>query len=346
MSKSSLLSRRAFSAMVAAGGLAAPFVARHARAQSPRNVTFLLDVPAYSKHALFYPAVDNGYFAKRGLEVTFGSAKGSADAAQRLVSKAADFAFVDAGVAVLARGKGLPLKLTSMVAYKNMMSLVGFGDPPVTKPKDLEGRKIAAAPGDSVRTGFIAISKPNGVDLAKVEWVTTDSTNKRALLFSGKVGATCDYAVNFPVYEKGAAKLGKKVSQILLADFGLDIYSNGVTTRDDVIKSDPELVKNFNDALVESMVFSIDNRDEAVRIFLKHNPQFDPELTRQGLDVAIAHLMVPEVARHGIGPMEPAKMAKTIEAMKAHFGLAAEVKPADIFTNDYVTPGHKPIKAA
>ena len=40
----------------------------------------------------------------------------------------------------------------------------------------------------------------------------------------------------------------------------------GVTTRDDVIKSDPELVKNFNDALVESMVFSVDNRDEAERI--------------------------------------------------------------------------------
>ncbi|MBS0219477.1 MAG: ABC transporter substrate-binding protein [Proteobacteria bacterium] len=343
MPKSTTLSRRAFSVMVATSGLAAPFVAR---AQSAKRVTFLLDVPAYSKHALFYPAIDNGYFAKRGLEVTFGSAKGSADAAQRLASKAAEFGFIDAGVAALARGKGLPLKLTSMVAYRNMMSMVGFGDPPVTKPKDLEGRKIAAAPGDSVRTGFIAISKPNGVDMGKVDWVTTDSTNKRTLLFSGKVGATCDYAVNFPVYEMGAAKLGKKVSQILLADFGLDIYSNGITTRDDLIKSDPALVKGFNDALVESMVFSVDNRDEAVRIFLKHNPQFDPDLTRKGLDVTIAHLMVPEVVQHGIGPMDPAKVAKTIEVMKAHFDLAADVKPADIFTNDYVTPGHRPTKAA
>jgi NitT/TauT family transport system substrate-binding protein len=328
--------------MILGGGLAAPFLAR---AQAHKQVTFLLDVPAYSKHALFYPALDKGYFAKRGLEVTFGSAKGSADCAQRVASKAADFGFIDAGLVILARGRGLPIKLTSMVTYKNMMAMVGCGDPPITRPKDLEGRKVAAAPGDSVRTGFMAISKPNGVDMAKVDWVTTDSTNKRTLLFSGKVGATCDYAVNFPVYEMGAKKIGKTVSQILLADFGLDIYSNGIATRDDVIKADPELVKNFNDALVEAMVFAIDNRDEAVRIFLKHNPQFDPALTRAGLDVAIAHLLVPEVAEHGIGPMDPAKVDKTIAAMKAHFNLAADVAPASVYTNDYVTAGRKPDKA-
>jgi NitT/TauT family transport system substrate-binding protein len=344
VSKPLVLSRRAASAL-ALGGLASPFISRVASAQSAKKVIFLLDVPAYSKHALFYPAIENGYFARRGLDVTFIGAKGSADAAQRVASKSADFGFIDAGSAILARGKGLPLKLTSMVHYQNMMAMLALGDPVIAKPKDLEGRKIAAAAGDAVKSGFLAVAKLNGVDPDKIQWVTTEPANKRTLLFAGQVGALCDYAVNYPVYEAAAAKMGKKVSQVLLSDFGLDIYSNGIVTRDDVVKGDPTLVKNFNDAMVESMVFAVEKPDEAVRIFLKFNPQSDAGLTRAGLDVAIAHLMVPEVLQHGIGPMDPAKVAKTIDAMKAYFDLSADVTPADLFTNDLVTPGQKPAKA-
>src|SRR3546814_6113133 len=83
--------------------------------------------------------------------------------------------------------------------------------------------------------------------------------------------------------------------------------SNGMLTRYDLLKDDPKLVKDFNDAMVEAMIFAIDNRDDAVKIFLKHNPQLDPDLTRAGLDVAIAHLVVPEVHQHGIGPMSKDK---------------------------------------
>lgn len=345
MPKPTDLSRRSIASAMLGGALAAPFVARSARAQSARKVTFLLDVPVYSKHALFFPALENGYFAKRGLDVTFSAAKGSADAAQRVAAKAADFGFIDAGSAILARGKGLPIRLVTMVHYKNMMAMVGMGEPPLDKPKAMEGRKVAAAAGDAVRTGFIAVAKQNGVDLGKVDWVTTDVPNKRPLLFAGKVDATCDYAVNFPVYEAAALKIGKKVSQFLLADYGLDIYSNGVATRDDVLKNDPAMVKNFNDALVESMIFAIEHRDEAVRIYLKYNTQANPELTRAGLDVAIAHLLVPEVAQHGIGPMDAGKMAKTVKAMKDYFDLSAEVTLGDIFSNDYVTAGRGPTKA-
>jgi NitT/TauT family transport system substrate-binding protein len=342
--KSSAPSRRAVSRLLL-GTLAAPFVVRSAAAQSSRKVTFLLDVPVYSKHALFYPALENGYFAKRGLDVSFSAAKGSADAAQRVAAKAADFGFIDAGSAILARGRGLPLKMTGMVHYKNMMAMMSIGDPPLVAPKDLEGRKVAAAAGDAVRTGFAAVAKQAGVDLAKVEYVTVDVPNKRPLLFAGKVGATCDYSVNRPVYEAAARKMGKDVSQILFADFGLDIYSNGVTTRDDVLQREPTLVKSFNDALVESMVFAVDQPDEAVSMYMKHNTQSDPALIRAGLDIAIRHLMVPEVAQHGIGPMDPAKMEKTIAAMKSYFELASPVSVADIMTNDFITAGRRPTKA-
>lgn len=342
------ISRRSFGRMaagLAAGAATLPGLSRHARAEGKKAVTFLLDVKPYSKHALFYAAIDNGYFAKRGLDVTFNAGKGSADVAQKVAGKGAEFGFVDAGVAVLARGRGMPVKLTSMAHYQNMMTVVSLREPPIKTPKDLVGLKIAANAGDAVRTALGAVCKINGVDYSKIEFVTVETANKRPLLFSGQVDANCDYAVNMPVYEAAAKKMGKHASQVLFSDFGVDIYSNGIMTRDDIIKDDPKLVKDFNDAMVEAMIFAIDNRDEAVKIFLKHNPESDPALTRAGLDVAINHLLVPEVKQHGIGPMAQDKIERTIEIMKGYFQLAGAVTPADIYTNGFVTAGQKPKSA-
>src|SRR3546814_4121591 len=71
------ISRRSFGRMAAglaagtAGAAALPGLSRTARAQGKKAVTFLLDVKPSSKHALFFAALDHGYFAKRGLDLTF-----------------------------------------------------------------------------------------------------------------------------------------------------------------------------------------------------------------------------------------------------------------------------------
>jgi NitT/TauT family transport system substrate-binding protein len=336
------ISRRLLLGGMAGAAAALPFAPRPARAQSAKQVTFLFDVPAYSKHALFYPAVENGYFRKAGLEVAIHAGKGSSDVAQRIATKSAQFGFVDAGTAILARGRGLPVKLTSMVHYKNLMAVVGFADPPLNVPKDIEGRKLAATAGDSVRFALPALAKINSFDMGKVEFVTVESPQKRGLLLAGKVDGVCDSSVNFPVYAAGAKKMGREVRQILFADWGVDVYSNGILVHDEFLKAEPDTVRAFNNALVEAMIFAVDHRDEAVKIFLKYNPTFDPELVRAGLDVAIEHLLVPEVREHGVGPMSAGKMQETIALMKGYFDLQHDVAPGDIYTNDFVTAGRKP----
>jgi NitT/TauT family transport system substrate-binding protein len=339
-----ILSRRRFVGGVAGAlaGSALPLAPRAARAQSLKPVTFLFDVAPYSKHALFYPALENGYFKRAGLDVTIHAAKGSGDAAQKVATKTAEFGFVDAGTAIVARGQRLPITLTSMVHYKTLMMVVGLTDPPLRAPKDIEGHKLAAAAGESVRVVMPALAKFGAFDMSKVSFVTVESQNKLALLLAGKVDGCCDYAVNFPVYEAGAKKVGKTASRVLFADFGIDIYSNGILVHDEFLKAEPGLVRAFNDALVEAMIFAVDNREEAVKIFMKFNPASDPVLVRAGLDVAVEHLLVPEVREHGIGPMAPAKMANTVALIKEYFKLEHDVAPEAMFTNDAVTPGRKP----
>lgn len=329
-----------------AGGLiASPFVAMAARGQSLKKVSFLYDLQPYSKHALFYPGVDMGFFEKRGLDVQIDFGKGSADVAQKVAVKAATFGFVDAGVSILARGRGLPVKQVNMVHYNNMMTIIGKDLPPLTDPKSLEGRKIAASTGDAVKTALAAVCAQTGADYKKIEFITVEEPNKRPLLFAGQVDAACAYSVTLPVYKDGGKAVNMPISEIPFKRYGVDVYSNGVVAHDELLASDPALVKAFNDGLVDSMIWAVENRDAAVDILMKYLPKTNRELNRQGLDITIENLLVDEVSAHGIGPMAEEKWAKSIEFIRQYFGMSTKLTPGDVYANGFVTPGRKP-KAA
>ena len=326
--------RRAFLTNAAAATLL-PLTASSARAEQ-QSVTFLFDVLPNPKHALFYPAQANGYFRQSGLDVTIESGKGSADVVQRVASGAADIGFADASAVILGRSRGLPVKLVTMVHYKSLMSIVTRQEAGVATPKDLVGKKIAATSGDAVRIVLPALARLNGFDSSKVNFVTVDQAAKSALLMTGRVDGVCDYASAFPIYEAAGAQTGVALRLLLYADFGLDIYSNGIIVRDDTIRDKPQLVRAFVSAIIKSMTFAATDRAATIAIFRRFQPQYSEAVVAAGLDIAVAHLMVPEVRAHGIGPMSEAKMAQTIDVTKASFGLPAAVAPADAYTNAFI----------
>jgi NitT/TauT family transport system substrate-binding protein len=302
---------------------------------STTSTSFLLDVLANPKHALFYGAVANGYFQNAGLDVHIESGKGSADVVQKVASGAFVFGFADASAVVLGRSRGLPVKLVAMVHYKPLMTIITRKEVGVTKPADLIGKKIASTSGDAVRAVFPAVARLNHVDSSKVNFVTVDQAAKSALLIAGQVDGVCDYVSAFPIYEAAAANNGLQLNRLLFADFGLDVYSNGIIVQDALIQKDPGLVRGFTSAILDSLRYASNHRDETVEMFRKYYPQYTPQITREGLDIAVDHLMVPEVLEKGLGRMSDGKMAATIETTRATFELQANVAPSEVYTNEF-----------
>ncbi len=343
--ESSRLTRREFGRQAALAGAAATLasaVPRPARAQSLRKMTFLFDVAPYGKHALFYPAIENGYFREAGLDVSFQAAKGSADVAVKVAAGSAEVGFADAATTILARGKGALLKQVMMVHYKNMNNCTTLVSNPVRKPKDLEGKKIGATAGDAPRIALPALAKLNRFDHTKVEIVTMDSPAKPAMLMSKQVHGVFSISAFFPVIAAAARKMGEDAVQMLFADFGLDIYMNGIVVRDELARSEPEKVKAFVTALTRSCVFAVERPEEALKTFMKHNPAANPEIARGQLQVAVDHLMVDEVKQHGIGPMDEKKMAFTLEIVRDYFGLQGSVSLGEVYSNSFTASGQKP----
>src|SRR5687768_4701212 len=131
------------------GGGAAPAKPGGApAAQAPaqrrtREVTFLLDVTPYGKHAFYYAGQDHGEFARAGFNVKFASAQGSGDCVRKVGAKAAEFGLADTGAVIVARAEGAMIQQTLMTHYKNLMSVLSPKKNGIARPQDLEGKTIA-----------------------------------------------------------------------------------------------------------------------------------------------------------------------------------------------------------
>ncbi|MCS7137263.1 MAG: ABC transporter substrate-binding protein, partial [Candidatus Caldarchaeum sp.] len=67
------------------------------------EVTFILDWIIYGKHAMYYPAVEQGIYEKYGLKVNIVRGYGSGDTIQKINAKQGEFGFADMGSLVILR---------------------------------------------------------------------------------------------------------------------------------------------------------------------------------------------------------------------------------------------------
>jgi NitT/TauT family transport system substrate-binding protein len=314
------------------------------RGKSLKKVTFVTDVTPYGKHAPFFVALEKGFWTKRGLEVDIQSGKGSADAVTKVASGAGQFALADTSAVILARGnQGVAAKVVCMYHYKNLMCSLSLEGAGIREPRDLVGTNQHVTAGEGTYRLLPALAQLNGFDAKGVKATIGEFTQSVPILLSGRADGTLNYFTLYPALEAAAEKAGKKAAHFLYADYGLDIYNNGIVVTDAFAEKDPDAVRAFCDGFAEAIVYTVANPDEAMESFQKRVPGLDSKIARAQLQVAIDHLNVAEVKTKGFGPMSDDKMATTLEMVNKYFDLKTPVSvTSDVYTNKFVTAGQVP----
>src|SRR3954449_10540960 len=164
------------------GAALAAGIAGSAEAQQLEKFTFALNWFPVGDHAAYWVALDKGYFKERGLEVTLENSKGSGDSIAKVDTGRADAGLADSAVVMASLARGARVKVVGMIFDKTPLNVFSRKDNPIAKPKDMEGRTVAAPPGDSQRQMWPAFAKANGIDQSKVTWVNVEPTAKIAAL--------------------------------------------------------------------------------------------------------------------------------------------------------------------
>ncbi len=305
-----------------------------AAAAAPQKFTFALNWFAVGDHAAYWVALDKGYFAAAGLDVALETSKGSGDAIAKVDTGRADAGLADSAVVIAALARDAQIKIVGMVFDRTPLNVFSRAESAIRRPKDLEGKTIAAPPGDSQRQIWPAFVKANGIDDSKVTWVNVEPAAKIAALAEKRVDAVADYTTGLPYYEKpmGAGN----VVMMPWADFGLDMYSMSIIASARTMAEKPDVLRAFLRAAYMGWRDVMADPKEALAIFKKRVPEIDATIIEPNMKLGLALMRTPRYTANGIGWIEQDKMCASVDLVNTYMGLPRKVACAAVFTDAFL----------
>ncbi len=306
-----------------------------AHGQAPQKVVFALNWFPVGDHAAYWVALDRGYYKARGLDVELQNSKGSGDSIAKVDTGRADIGLADSAVVIAAVGRGAKVKVVGMVFDKSPLNVWSWKDAPITRPKDLEGKTIAAPPGDGQRQVFPAFAKLHGIDQGKVTWVNVEPAAKVPALAERRVNAVADYTTGLPFYEKAMGR-GNPV-MMPWADHGFDMYSMSVIASEKTMRERAPVLRAFLEASYLGWRDVMEQPKSALEIFKKRVPEIDLAIIEPNMMMGLDLMRTDRYRKGGIGWMDEAKMCASVELVNTYMGVPRKVECKEVFTNEFLT---------
>jgi NitT/TauT family transport system substrate-binding protein len=265
--------------------------------------------------APFLLALERGYYAEEGLEVTMDTGQGSRESIPRVASGAYQMGFGDINSLVRFRDQnpGIAVKAVMVMYNKPAFSIVGRRSQGVNAPKDLEGRTLGAPAPDAAWAQWNAFVAANGIDPAKVTVENVGFPVREPMLARGEVDAVAGFSFSVFLNLKAAGVPVEDINVMLMADHGLEMYGNAVFVNPDFAAANPEAVKAFVRATIRGLKDTVADPEAAVAYVLKNNDVAKKEVELERLKLALAqNILTPEVSANGFGGIDPARFERSL----------------------------------
>ena len=296
--------------------------ARPARAAERTPVAFSLDFRALGRHAPWYVALDRGFYRDVGLDVAIQGSGGTAQALQSLEANLVQFAFSDVAGLATARQAGSSTGEIVAVIYQQapyaIFSLANGAN--VTRPEQLEGLTIGSGAGSFTQQVIHAYMLARGLDPAKVTYTNVDPSARISLVVTGRLPASESFAMSMPSLVNAVG--ADQARMFLLADHGLQLYSNSIVVRHDYAVQYPDLVRGFVAASLRGWHYTIAHPDEAATIVSAAVKGLDPGLARQEIDIVTRLADTPATRQAGLGSFEPGPLQASVDLILGRDGAA------------------------
>ncbi|TVQ12320.1 MAG: Tat pathway signal protein [Leptolyngbya sp. DLM2.Bin27] len=289
-------------------------------------------------------ALDQGYFAEEGLDVTFERGFGSADSITKVAAGQYDIAEGDM-YAMMEFNDNNPDDQLVAVAIKfnrSPFAIVTRVDSGIDDPAELEGANLAAPAGDGPRRLWPVLANQVGADPDSVEWTNVEPQLRESLLAQGNVdGISCFATSCLPVLHQNLGFGPDTLNVFYYNDHGLDLYGNALIVRRDFLEANPEVVRGFVAAYLRGLEATLADPEAALETVVRvaDDELFDREVEAERLQIALDLLFTsPENDTVGLGTVDFDRLAITIDQVVEGFDLASTPSPQQVFDDSVLPP--------
>ena len=287
-------------------------------------------------------ALDRGWYAEAGLDVTMDTGKGSREAIPR-VADGSNWQMGSSDINSLIKfqdqNPDLAPVAVMMIYNAPPFAIIGRKSLGVMAPKDLEGRILGAPAPDGAYAQWKAFVKANDIDASRVTIENVGFPVREPMLAAGKVDAITGYSFSSFINLKAKGVGEEDISLILMREHGLDLYGNVIIANRDFAKSNPEAVKAFVAATVRGFQETAKDPEGAVKHVLEHNDVAREAVELERLKMALAqNIVTDEVRANGFGGVDMARLERSIDQIADTYEFTNRPAAADVFDMQYLAP--------
>lgn len=244
---------------------------------SEKDITLVLDWTPNTNHTGFYVALEKGYYAELGLNVTIQQPP--EDGATSLVASGkAQFGidFQDYLAPAYSTDSPLPVTAVAAIIQHNTSGIISMADKGITSPKGMEGHSYATWDLPTEKAIIKSCMEREDADFDKVELIPSTVTDTLTAIQTNVDSVWIYYA-----WDGIAAEVkGLDTNYFAFGDIdpAFDFYTPVIVANNAFLESAPDTAKAFLEATAKGYKDAISNPEEAADILCKYAPELDRDI--------------------------------------------------------------------
>lgn len=318
-------------------------VSGSAFAQAPErpDVKFALDFAFQGMHMFFTRAVDGGHYKREGLNVTLDRGYGSQDTITKVAAKAYDFGFADVNPLVKFNGQRPDSRVICVFQAfdRSLTAAISLRSNGVNKPADLAGKTFAGSDGEGSRLLFPIFARKVGIDVSTVKWKTVAQNLREAMLVKKQADAITGFVSTTFFNLKAAGVDPNDIIAFPYADYGLELYGNGIVVREDFAAQNPATVAAFVRGTIAGMLDVMKDPAGGMASLKKRDALLNESLEMDRYKMILERaILTPGVRKNGLGAIDKARLDETIKFVADAFGVKTPPSADQVATERFLPP--------